>query len=400
MKLRFCEFLKLCSIYIINETSNPLFMKSFFSSILIQPELDIDYEELPFGKESNKSKANKVFSGERALSKKDAEFIKSNFDPDAFYDLIESIPGNVQQNLIDELMKKGIDVYSGDLTDILSNLLLRFMDAAIQGSDEIIIGNDDDSEGQVCTEILEKSFEKNSVIDQETEDEARRFCIDHESEIELLPLCQVAFNLNPMHKHVRDLYTDYNKCNLSVRKAIMIMNDIPILCFEEHWKYKYLDLFREDIKNQNLCNNIDLLYEGGKYLHKAMNSPSVSIGYEYKDAFPTVIYNHQTNRPGRLVDFIDEYIHHNYNLTLGYNGEPPLEWMINEFNMTNTSACPEWLLAIWLNLFVLSACYLIPINYKRKDPEDILFLAPETDYLETLEDLYYAALLNLHSIYS
>ena len=68
--------------------------------------------------------------------------------------------------------------------------------------------------------------------------------------------------------------------------------------------------------------------------------------------------------------------------------------------MTNTSACPEWLLAILLNLFVLSACYLIPINYKRKDPEDILFLAPETDYLETLEDLYYAALLNLHSIYS
>ena len=102
---------------------------------------------------------------------------------------------------------------------------------------------------------------------------------------------------------------------------------------------------------------------------------------------------------GSLVDFIDEYVHHNYNLTLEYNGEPPLEWMINAFNMTDTSDCPDSQLAIWLNLFVLSACYVIPINYEKKKPDDIIFLTPSLDNIETLEDLYYAALLNLHSIY-
>lgn len=146
----------------------------------------------------------------------------------------------------------------------------------------------------------------------------------------------------------------------------MIMNDIPILHFKDGWKYKYLDLFREDIKKQQLCKDKDLLYEGGKYLHKAMHYPSESILYNYIYTYPTIIINHNTNQMGSLVDFIDEYIHHNFNLSLGYNGEPPLEWMINTFNMTDTTDCPDNLLAILLNLFVLSACYVIPINYKRK----------------------------------
>ena len=73
--------------------------------------------------------------------------------------------------------------------------------------------------------------------------------------------------------------------------------------------------------------------------------------------------------------------------------------MINVFDMTDAMACPEKQLAIWLNMFVHSACYVIPINYKKKKPEDITFLAPDLYQIETLEDLYYSALLNLYSIY-
>ena len=77
-----------------------------------------------------------------------------------------------------------------------------------------------------------------------------------------------------------------------------------------------------------------------------------------------------------------------------------MQWMINAFDLTNAENCPENQLAIWLNLFVYSACYVIPRNYNRRDPADLSFLAPDTEEIETLEDLYYSALLNLHSIYS
>ena len=274
-------------------------MKSFFSLILVQPDLDVDYEVIPFGKVSNKSKANKVFSGERLLSKKDAEYIKSNLDENLFYDLIDNTPENAQQHLIDELTNKGIDVDFNNLSEIMTNLLLKFMDAAIQGSDEIITGKVDDSDHTVRVNPPEKNS-KELVIDQATKDEARRFCIDHESEIELLPLCQVAFNLNPMHKHVRDLYTEYNKCNLEVRKAIMIMNDIPILSFEDQWKYKYLDLFREDIKRQRLCNIKDLLYRLA--FTKSAYKFGVSLERDVDGAVSELVYTDMFGNPK-----LDEY---------------------------------------------------------------------------------------------
>ena len=65
-------------------------------------------------------------------------------------------------------------------------------------------------------------------LSEVVKDEAVRFCIEHEQEKDLFALCQVANNLYPTHNHFRKLYTDYNKCNYDVRKAIMILNDIPL----------------------------------------------------------------------------------------------------------------------------------------------------------------------------
>ena len=185
-----------------------------------------------------------------------------------------------------------------------------------------------------------------------------------------------------------------------VRNAIMRMSEIPILDFENEWTSKYIELFCRDIKRLKLCGDSNLLYDSGKYFHNAMKYPKETIPDSCKYSFPTYILNHNTDREGALYIFLDEYINGSYNLTLGYEGQPPLEWMITNFNMLNADVCSEKQLAIWLNIFVHDACYVISSNYNRKKPEDVIFLSPSIDDIEIMEDLYYSALLNLHSIYS
>ena len=339
------------------------------------------------------------YSGERSInlfSKK----IRKYLEPSCFEEYINSLSDEQREEICSEFSDEIIDINTFNVGEKISTL---FANIIIEASNKT-----SNKKNDICNTKLSNnkntSKESNQTSDidslsDEIKDEARRFCIEHENEKELFALCQVAFELNPMHKHARNLYTDYNKCNRDVRNTIMKMNELPLLHFEDLWVTKYLNMFREDIEKLNLCNDMDLLYEGGKYLHKAMNYPSEPILDEYKYAFPTIILNHQNKKKGNLTDFIDEYIRNNYNLTLNYKGDPPLNWMINKFKMTDASVCSEKILAILLNQFVFSVCLVIPSKYKRKTPNEVLYFTPDIDNIEFLEDLYYAALLNLYSIY-
>lgn len=384
--MEFTEFVNRLYPVISGEMAKDVFTQELFLNIS-----NIEDED-NFIEATGLSTFRSYYSGERSINRF-AKKIRKYMEPSCFEAYIKGLSDAQCSQLCSIFSDTINDITLFNVGEKLSYLFAEIInDASLKTSSSTNKKRDNNFNIQTETHYI-------NAISDDIKDEARRFCIDHETEKELFALCQVAFNLNPTHKHIRNLYTDYNKCNHNVRNAIMIMNDIPILHFKDGWKYKYLDLFREDIKKQQLCKDKDLLYEGGKYLHKAMHYPSESILYNYIYTYPTIIINHNTNQMGSLVDFIDEYIHHNFNLSLGYNGEPPLEWMINTFNMTDTTDCPDNLLAILLNLFVLSACYVIPINYKRKKPDDIDFITPSLDEIETLEDLYYASLLNLHNIY-
>ena len=403
--MEFTEFVDCLYPIISGDKAKDIFVQELFLNIT-----DMMNEENIVEKTSL-STYRSYYTGERTINRF-AKRIREYLEPSCFEEYLNNLSdeqcANICQVFSDEI--SDINVYNA--TEKLSGL---FADIIIQAStksrkstkkkrqymnNDINAPKSEDISSEVYNCNMDIQGDVNICdLSEDVKDEARRFIIEHECEKELFALCQVAFNLNPMHKHARDLYTEYNKCGYEVRKAIMILCDIPILDFENDWDYKYLELFRADIKEQNLCADKDLLYEGGKYLHKAMNYPEELVMDKYKYTFPSLIINHDTNRVGALVDFIDEYIHNNYNLTLDYDGQPPLEWMINIFDMTDSMACPEKQLAIWLNMFVLSACYVIPINYKKKKPEDITFLAPGLYKIETLEDLYYSALLNLYSIY-
>ncbi len=402
--MKFTEFVNRLYPIISGGKAKDLFVQELFLNVV-----DVKNEDNIIEKTSL-STYRSYYSGKRAINRF-AKGIREYIEPACFETYLNKLSDEQCENLCSEFSDVIYDIDNMNVEEKISEL---FVDIIVEASKQTSRKNKKNinqehqtiksETDEISVEVMKsdeiiESFEIMDSLSEKAKDEARRFIIEHECEKELFALCQVAFNLNPMHKHARDLYTEYNKCGYEVRKAIMILCDIPILDFENDWDYKYLELFRADIKEQNLCEDKDLLYEGGKYLHKAMNYPEELVMDKYKYTFPSLIINHDTNRVGALVDFIDEYIHNNYNLTLDYDGQPPLEWMINVFDMTDAMACPEKQLAIWLNMFVLSACYVIPINYKKKKPEDITFLAPGLYKIETLEDLYYSALLNLYSIY-
>lgn len=385
--MEFTEFVNRLYPIISGERAKDVFTQELFLSIT-----SIENDD-NFIAETGLSTFRSYYSGDRSINRFSKK-IRKYLEPSCFEEYINTLSDEQCSQLCSTFSDVISNITAYNVGEKLSELFVEIINDA-----STKIGNSSKKKERSNITNEQNDICNMDNISENTKDAARRFCIDHEQEKELFVLCQIAFNLNPAHKHERELYTDYNKCSHDVRNAIMIMNDIPILNFEDEWEYKYLDIFREDIRKQKLCSDRDLLYEGGKYLHRAMHYPSERIQYIHKYTYPTLILNHKIDRMGSLVCFIDEYIHNNLNLTLEYNGDPPLEWMINAFNMENTSDCPDNLLAIWLNMFVLSACYVIPINYEKKNPNDIIFLTPSLDNIETLEDLYYAALLNLHSIY-
>ena len=389
--MEFFEFVNRLYPIVGGDRSKDVFAQDLFLNMTDGEDAGSTIEEMQL------STYRSYCSGERSISRL-ARKIRKDLEPFIFEEYIKELNDELSVSICEAFFDDIPDINEYNVGEKLSELFKNIICSAAEQKRKPKKKSNQTKQ----TSVNNKS--NDSVVLEElsenAKDEARRFSIEHESEREFFALCQVACTLNPMHNHVRKLYTDYNMCSHDTRNAILIMNDIPVLFFEDDWECKYLELFREDIRKQHLMQGIDLLYEGGKYLQKAMEYPENHVSDLYKYAFPTIGGNKNQNKRGKLVDFIDQYVYKNENLTFGYGGEPPLQWMINAFDLTNAENCPENQLAIWLNLFVYSACYVIPRNYNRRDPADLSFLAPDTEEIETLEDLYYSALLNLHSIYS
>ena len=79
-----------------------------------------------------------------------------------------------------------------------------------------------------------------------------------------------------------------------------------------------------------------------------------------------------------------------------YVGEPTLTWMIYNLDLLE---CPEDDMMFWMNLFVYSACHVIARYENNPSRQYNSFFVPSLYELETLEDLYFAALLSLFETY-
>ena len=319
---------------------------------------------------------------------------------------IEELPESVLQSLVDDLKKYDIDSNIHIVSESMCQLFRDIINYRIN-----FFSKDDITEiKRKKNDKSERAHEKNDItspnilnfeeelikISSNDIDIARNFCIDHEEEKELFPLCQVAFNLNPRHNYIRKMYTEYNRLSEDVRKAIMFMNEIPIYNFDSEWQYCLLADFTQDIEKYKLSDR-DMFYDGGKYFHNASKYPNYVIDGPDPFIFPATPNFRPKGPIGNLRNYIDEYIYYLGNEeAMKYVGEPPLTWMIYNLDLLE---CPEDDMMFWMNLFVYSACHVIARYENNPSRQYNSFFVPSLYELETLEDLYFAALLSLFETY-
>ncbi|MBR5658586.1 MAG: hypothetical protein IKX10_04225 [Lachnospiraceae bacterium] len=407
--MEFKDYLKICKTFFMSEMTVPEFMMNFFCDLASSEDVDDESEACPFQKETNYRKSSKVYYGERPMTRTDAYYMKTHFNEEALIEKINDLEEHVQQNLADELTDHGIDADIWNLSDVMCDLFRGYMDEMSRK----MVHKSKKNDHSACTTPEEAHSSKKTklIFDSKTMELARNFCIDHENEKRLFILCQIADYIDPLHQHVRSLYTEYLRQNDEVKNAIMVLNNIPLLQFEKDWEYDYLDVFRNDIRELKLVTEKDLLYEGGKYFHRARNYPKIVFRNVNPRIFPIVprdMISKQIDK-GDLLSYIDEYLYYKDNEKyFKYVNVPPFDWMIEHLNLLN---CSEEELAYWMCLFIRSACLIIPreIPARQKpekeydedaDEDECFFLTPGLNDLETMEDLYYSTLYIFHDLYS
>lgn len=241
--------------------------------------------------------------------------------------------------------------------------------------------------------IIDKGEKKTAKVSSA----AKNFCIKFEKELVLLPLCELAYNLNPLHKHHRKLYTEFNKLSEENRKTVLSMKEIPVYSFPEgNWIYEATDLF-ESINLEKGLSKFRFLYDGAKYLHRAMERYSDE---EVESIDPWVFdsgYKQSIDFPGYeykigMTSYINEFL---YSPAPDAEYEAPLNYMWEMFDLRNAQ---EKVVTYCICSYIISCCKMI-IPEDSEFYANVFFLSDYDYLIKRQEDLYYYAIFMLYNLY-
>lgn len=224
---------------------------------------------------------------------------------------------------------------------------------------------------------------------------ARVFLIDNEDEIEYLPLSTIAKSLNLKRKHHRAITTKFLRCSEEVQKEILKQaNFRPIEVSKEQISVA-LKLLKDDIKTY--CFGRDVLYDGAKYFHRAMERYSgekieTVNPYRFEDFVNTRLYEDDTHRLLKNTQFNRTL----YDYMYDYRHSGKTNWLIQKpldmvWLQCDLAGCPEEIMTFWTMRIVIDCCRIF-----TESEEDIIF---DEDLIETQEDMYYYAVMALYSTY-
>ena len=238
-------------------------------------------------------------------------------------------------------------------------------------------------------------------FDEETSEKARLFCLDHEADLHLLPLCEMASILNPKHKHVNQTIDDFIHQNKKTQRAILISESIrPFeLCSMDEID-KCVDAFKKEVNERGYSSH-EFLYDGAKYFHRAFD---YYADYEIDDIDPFIFTrNHVENLfphvRGRLYDCLLDFEYTREHFP-GDDNPPPFDIM---WCLVNWGSCDEKTAVFWVNRFIITTCHFLhgkgydsKIDYDNPwEYKDIV----RQEKLRTMEEMYYYALLLLYLSY-
>lgn len=324
------------------------------------------------------------------------------------------IGSNVEVELVTKTTKENLERNTTDLSSFLLGIFLYVMKYT-----------DNKDCNQYVKKINEDFFMRirkkskgeisnstNNVYDEDTELAARKFCINYEKELELLPLCQIAYFINPCHKNIREIYTDYNTCSSKVRKRILELNKLPELDFsDKNWINRCIGLYEKRIVEMELTT-INFWYEGTKYLNRAYEKHSECKIEEFEPYIFDRIAKSETidklmdgkELKAALGDYIADYLYYKDNRTK-QKLIPPWDKVWDVCNLSN---CPEYEVTFWVCKFIIDSCYFIdPIVFPKKSDIQVhaetnqinIHLGDSECLIDTQEDMYYYALLQLYKCF-
>ena len=227
---------------------------------------------------------------------------------------------------------------------------------------------------------------------------ARVFLIDNEDEIECLPLSVIAKSLNLKRKHHRAITTKFLRCSEEVQKEILKQANFQLIEVSKEQVSAALKRLKDDIK---VCGfGRDILYDGAKYFHRAMERYSdekieTVNPYIFEDIRRTHFYQgdslqllKDTSYNGTLYGYMYDYLH---SADLGKSKcllQPPIDMVWLQCDL---AGCPEEIMTFWTMRVVIDCCRVF-----AKSEEDFAF---DEDLIETQEDMYYYAVMALYSTY-
>ena len=257
-------------------------------------------------------------------------------------------------------------------------------------------------EGETTFQPIQEQKNVQESIGAENEavfQQAQAFCIEYEEELELLPLCQIASSVNQFHKYVRQMYTDYCKCSTAVRIKILEINDCRILGFpDKDWIEKCVCLFDKVIHERKLCT-VSFLYDGAKYFHRAFERyadyPVECDPWIFKRLikFENPLFGKELKC--NLYRYIADYFE-----LLKDNPEidnvPPLDAM---WAYCRDENIPESEVTYWVCMSMIAACPQLGDESTYDNDLFYVDLGDSEGLINSQEDMYLYALLELYKMY-
>ena len=391
--MRFCEYLKFLHNYIGTDKTQADFVIFITTLFLHEPITDEEKQddENDFYNPLNQLKQRtleKIYTGEEnhKVSKKNARILRSRYSPDIFENYLMEFDCDTQKRFSSELNQFGFKSRINNFEKKASDIYFRYLSAMVEGKDYIVLG--DKSAASNIKEIAGKNEPKDLSID------CKRFIINHEDEIPLLPLCMIAENVFPLHKNARQMYNDYQLLSSQDKEKILEHFKCKEISFTDNWVKECIERFKDSINTLQLSNKKEILYDNAKYLHGAINYDSTVIENIDPFIFATPIES-QSLKKLLQQDYLNRTVQSYIEMYLNnceYAIEAPLDALWDTVDLGN---CSEEEMCFWVMRFVLSACYNISAKSNIESPYDI-----EEYNIETFEDMYYFTLLQLYLTYT
>ncbi len=255
-----------------------------------------------------------------------------------------------------------------------------------------------------------KSDDKRYKADIEYQ--ARKFIIDHgDNDILYLPYCVIASGVNRHHKHIRQIYNDFDALPNDVQKEVLKQAGYDYQLIEGS------DWINEGIKEvEDFAEKYDFgdtfLYDGAKYFHRAFSDHSSALTSNYHELEPLFEDKLGWNSPETikivqanklsfslyLESYYQAFVLNDKRLNKN-DAIKPLGYLTTIKNFHN---CDEEELCFWM---MESVCELSTLVLRTRYGGFLngVYINGEIsrgDALsETFEDKYYEALMYLYTLY-